>query len=147
MRLNIICNKITEVVISLFEPDDKLMEGYCKHSSEVIEKTSLREHRIMTDPKIKQLIKEIPRDSNNSLQIEILTQMMGSGSINKPMSAVEIAKITGSSDSAIRKAKQRAERKIQEGAANSKHDPTFIIFKDEMGLFDDNNYSNDIWLN
>ena len=69
----------------------------------------------MTDPKIKQLIKEIPRDSNNTLQIEILTQMMGSGSINKPMSAVEIAKITGSSDSAIRKAKQRAERKIQEG--------------------------------
>ena len=57
MKINIICNKITEVVVSLFEPDDKLMKGYCKHPSEVIEKTSLREHRIMTDPKIKQLIK------------------------------------------------------------------------------------------
>lgn len=147
MKINIICNKITEVVVSLFEPDDKLMKGYCKHPSEVIGITSFREHRLMTDNKIKQLIKEIPRNSNNTLQIEILTQMMGSESMNKPMSSVEIAKITGSSDSAIRKAKQRAERKIQEGVANSKQDPTFIIFKDEMGLFEDENYSNDIWLN
>jgi hypothetical protein len=147
MKLNIICNKITEVVVSLFEPDDKLMKGYCEHPSKVIEITSLREHRINTDGEIKQMIQEIPRNKSNALQLEILTQMMGSESINKPMSSVEIAKITGSSDSAIRKAKQRAERKMQEGIEETQSNPTFVFLKEELGLFENDYQGDDVWLN
>ena len=98
--------RIVEKFVGFLEPCLKLIKSFSTHPSTHIEYVLERERRLLSDPKIRQLIREIPRTPENALKLEIISQILDSGQI-EAMTSSEIAKLVGRSSSAIRKQNQK----------------------------------------